>query len=85
MKSEAQLINIIWKLVKGFRHGSIQSIDLLAYSVVFQKVGGSWGVWSQGAFVPMSEDHDDALWLAVEWAMDAGRFNLLIDKINCQD
>ena len=89
MKNEVQLTGVIWKLAKGFRHhgenGSIQSIDLMAYSVVFQRCGDQWGVWSQGEFIPRADDHDDALWLCVEWAIDEGRFNRLIDEINALD
>ena len=86
MYSEAEIIETISHLVTGHdRHLNgklIKSIDFLAYSIVFQKVAGTWGVWSQGAFIPMSEDHDTAVKLAVEWGLDQGRFNLLIDKIN---
>ena len=86
MKNEVKLVAIIWKLAKGFPYrsdnGSIQAIDLLAYSVVFQRCGDQWGVWSQGEFIPLGDDHGDALWLCVEWALDEGRFNRLIDEIN---
>ena len=85
MKTETQLISIITHLVTGHDWNltkSIQSIDFLAYSIVFQRVGGSWGVWSQGAFIPLSEDHGTAVKLAVEWGLDEGRFCRLIDKIN---
>ena len=82
MYSEAEIIETISHLVTGHDWRLIKSIDWLAYSIVFQKVAGSWGVWSQGGFIPMSEDHDTAVKLAVEWGLDEGRFNLLIDKIN---
>ena len=91
MKNEVDLTDIIWKLAKGFQHrggngsGSIQPIDLKAYSVVFQRRncdGYQWGVWSQGEFIPLDRDHDDALWLCIQWAINEGRFDRLIDEIN---
>ena len=86
MKNEVKLVAIIWKLAKGFPYrsdkGSIQPIDLLAYSVVFQWGEKQWGVWSQGEFLPLADDYYDALWLCIEWGIDEGRFNRLIDEIN---
>ena len=86
MYTEEEIVKIISDLVTGHdRHLNgklIKSIDFLAYGVVFQKVAGTWGIWSQGGFIPMSEDHDTAVKLAVEWGLDEGRFNLLVEKIN---
>lgn len=86
MYTEEEIVKIISHLVTGHdRHLNgklIKSIDWLAYSIVFQKVAGTWGIWSQGDFIPMSEDHDKAIELVVQWGLDQGRFNRLIDKIN---
>ena len=82
MYSEAEIVEIISDLVTGHDWHLIKSIDFLAYSIVFQKVAGTWGIWSQGGFIPMSEDHDTAVKSAVQWGLDEGRFNLLVEKIN---
>ena len=88
MYTEEEIVKIISHLLTGhdwnMNDKLIKSIDWEAYSIVFQWVDGSWGIWSQGAFVPMSEDFDTAVRLAVEWGLDEGRFNLLIDKINAR-